>query len=198
MVENQYGIENVKFAVAPATDLIEAIYKLLKEKLSVISVVNAFTGIAFNLAVYRKVIETRAQILLEFRDLNPTESIQLAQAFKTEFDIQDDIQEAKVERLVLAAAEFYSMADPLILSAKDILQGDHGLSYKIRGGGDIAKDGAYLVAWAIDVIDEVGDLIELKIVNNPGKAKDMTYQENPVVSYGLIDDSPKAYRPVKN
>lgn len=194
MVKNEYGIENVNFAVAPATELIEAVYKLLKEKLTIISVVNAFTGIAFNLAAYRKVIESRAQMLLELKDLNPAESLQLAETFKTEFDIDDDISEAKVERLVLAAAEFYEQVDPLILSAKDVFQGDSSLSYKIRGAGDVGKEAAYLIAWAIDVVDELGDIIELK---NHTPVKGIGIDEPEQVHFAT-DDRLRRHHSVKN
>lgn len=160
----EYGIDNIKSAIGPATNLIESVIDLASKKFTLINVVNALTGIVLNYGVYKKVIETRAQLILEFKDLRPGESLQLAEAFKQEFDIADDVREEKVEELILAAATFYGQIDLFLPEAKDLIGGDYGTADRIRKAGDVVKQATELIAWAIDVVNDLGFLIKQKDV----------------------------------
>lgn len=91
----EMGIENIKTSFTALIQVGEKIEKLFAN----FSIGNAFT-FGIELFEMRSTLPIFKLALQEFKDLTPSESLELSNHFKNEFDISNNELEAKIEKVI--------------------------------------------------------------------------------------------------
>lgn len=113
MDTNQIGIEKLKTGVAAAVNIVEIFIALIRN-FSWQNAISQLSKIVFDIGFYQSVIRDAALIWKEAKDTDTGEAYELYAHFKSEFDIENDDQERKIERALEIAPMLYDAISRII------------------------------------------------------------------------------------
>lgn len=153
------GIENFKKGLTAAVNVAEILIAIFKD-FSLQTALSQLTKLLFDFAFYRGVIEKASEIWAEAKDTDTGEAYELYEHFKVEFDIENDDQEAKIEKALEFVPKLYEIVDRIGPALRQAVTPGLSASQRMIAVGKMLQIVGQSVEELGNFVDNVKPLIE--------------------------------------